>query len=320
MLFTVIIPVYNVENYLEECAGSVLSQDFGDFEVVLVDDGSTDSSGEIADGIAAKDERVRALHRPNGGLSAARNTGLDVARGEYVLFVDSDDMIEPSSLGAIAEKIEKTSRPDVVFLEAEKFYPDGATEPMGDGYRADMIDGKSADEVLKFLASCPKFPGSACTKTVKRSLIEEESLRFREGQLSEDIDFTCRLLGTANSFAYCPAPYYRYRQKREGSITDAVARPNLESLLGIIERYSTREPVSEREKIFNSFMAYETGVAVLDYAALTKEDRQAVKERLKGVAWLLKSAGAKGRALYSVGKLFGVGAAAKAAALYYKRK
>ena len=320
MLFTVIIPVYNVEGYLEECVSCVLSQDFTDFDVVLVDDGSTDSSGKICDGIAGECGRVRVIHRENGGLSAARNTGLDSAGGEYVLFVDSDDMIEKGSLAAIAAKIDGTGRPDAVFLEAEKFYPDGKTEPMGDGYRADMIDGKSADEVLKFIASCPKFPGSACTKAVRRSFLEENSLRFREGQFSEDIDWTCRLFRAAKTYAYCEAPYYRYRQNREGSITDSCSRPQVESLLGIIERYSAKEPKSEREKIFNSFMAYETGVAVLDYAALAKEDKAALKDRLKGVVWLLKYGGAKGRGLYALGKLFGVGAAAKAASFYYKRK
>lgn len=320
MLFTVIIPVYNVEGYLEECAESVLSQDFSDFDVVLVDDGSTDSSGKIADSIAEKDERVRVIHRENGGLSAARNTGLDAARGEYILFVDSDDMTEQGSIEKIAQKIDLANRPDVVFLEAEKFYPDGRREPMGDGYKAEEIDGRSAEDVLRFLASRPKFPGSACTKAVRRSLIEENNLKFREGEFAEDTDWTCRLLSAARSFAYCEAPYYRYRQMREGSITDSCSRPHVESLLGVIERYSAKEPKSERDKIFNSFMAYETGVAVLDYASLTKEDRAAVKERLENVLWLLKRAGAKGKGLYLLGRLFGVGTAAKAASFYYKRK
>ncbi len=320
MLFTVIIPVYNVEKYLEECVSSVLSQDFSGFDVVLVDDGSTDSSGKIADLIAEKDGRVRVIHRENGGLSAARNTGLETADGDYILFVDSDDLTEPGSLAAIAKKIEGSGRPDAVFLEAEKFYPDGRREPMGDGYCPEAIDGKSADDVLRFLASRPKFPGSACTKAVKRSLIEDNSLTFREGEFAEDTDWTCRLLAAAKSFAYCEAPYYRYRQMREGSITDSCSRPHVEALLGVIERYSTREVKNERDKIFNSFMAYETGVAVVDYASLPKDDKAALKERLKGVMWLLKYGGARGRALRLAGKLLGVDAAAGALSVYYKTR
>ena len=152
MLFTVIIPVYNVEEYLEECAASVLSQSFGDLDVVLVDDGSTDSSGKIADSIAGKDERVRVIHRENGGRSAARNTGLDAARGEYILFVDSDDMIEQGALDAVAKTVDESGRPDAVFLEAEKFFPDGSMRPMGDGYRREEIDGKSAEDVRRLEA------------------------------------------------------------------------------------------------------------------------------------------------------------------------
>ncbi len=319
MKFTVIIPVYNVEEYLEECLGSVLSYD-GDFEVVLVDDGSTDSSGAICDGAARSDGRVRAIHRENGGSAAARNTGLDNALGDYVLFVDSDDAVYPEAIRKIEEKIAQTGYPDVVFLEAEKFYPDGKREPMDDGYSAAAIDGKSADEVLSFLASCPKFPGSACTKAVKRSFIEENKIRFREGEYVEDIDFVCRVLACAKTFAYCPSPYYRYRQKRKGSNTDLFALPQLECLLGTVERYSARRPQSAREEYFNSFMAYETGVAVLDFAALKKEDRKAVRDRLKGVVWLLKSRGAKGRGLYALAKTLGVGAASIAASLYYRRK
>ena len=319
MKFTVIIPVYNVEEYLDECLGSVLSHD-GDIEVILVDDGSTDSSGVICDDAARADGRVRAIHRENGGSAAARNTGLGEARGEYVLFVDSDDAVFPSSLDRIAEKIDESGRPDAVFLEAEKFYPDGRREPMGDGYSAAAIDGRSADEVLAFLASCPKFPGSACTKALKRSFIEENGIRFREGEYVEDIDFVCRVLEKAQTFAYCPSPFYRYRQKRSGSNTDLFSRPQLECLLGTVERYSARRPQNAREESFNSFMAYETGVAVLDFAALKKEDRAAVRDRVKGVLWLLKSGGAKGRGLYALAKTLGVGAAAKAASFYYKRK
>lgn len=103
MLVSVITPVYNTEKYLDECIGSILSQSMTDFELLLIDDGSTDGSGAICDRYAEKDKRIRVFHIPNGGVSAARNLGLDNARGEFVVFVDSDDRVTPDHLQQLAD-------------------------------------------------------------------------------------------------------------------------------------------------------------------------------------------------------------------------
>ena len=92
--FSIIVPVYNVEQYLENCINSVLNQSFRNFQLILVDDGSKDSSGEICDRFAQKDRRVKVIHKPNAGVSAARNTGIDIAAGQFICFIDSDDWIE----------------------------------------------------------------------------------------------------------------------------------------------------------------------------------------------------------------------------------
>lgn len=105
MLVSVITPVYNTAQYLDECIGSILSQSMTDFELLLIDDGSTDGSGAICDRYAEKDKRIRVFHIPNGGVSAARNLGLDNARGEFVVFVDSDDRITPDHLRQLADAI-----------------------------------------------------------------------------------------------------------------------------------------------------------------------------------------------------------------------
>ena len=102
-LLSVIVPVYNVENYLSRCVDSILSQSGVTLEVLLVDDGSTDASGKICDSYAARDDRVKVIHKENGGLSSARNTGLDRASGDYVTFVDSDDYLEPEAYGPMLD-------------------------------------------------------------------------------------------------------------------------------------------------------------------------------------------------------------------------
>ncbi len=97
-LISIIVPVYNVEEYLKECAASILAQTYENFEVIFVDDGSTDSSGEICDILANLDERVKVIHQENAGLSGARNSGIDAAKGQYICFIDSDDMIRSKYL------------------------------------------------------------------------------------------------------------------------------------------------------------------------------------------------------------------------------
>ena len=97
-LISIVIPVYNVEQYLGECVDSVIAQTYREWEIILIDDGSTDSSGSICDGYAKKDDRVRVVHQTNGGVSSARNAGIEAANGEYLMFVDSDDTIIPETL------------------------------------------------------------------------------------------------------------------------------------------------------------------------------------------------------------------------------
>lgn len=103
--FSIIVPVYNVEQYLENCINSVLNQSFRNFQLILVDDGSKDSSGEICDRFAQKDSRVKVIHKPNAGVSAARNTGIDIATGQFICFIDSDDWIESEYLQKIVDEI-----------------------------------------------------------------------------------------------------------------------------------------------------------------------------------------------------------------------
>ena len=112
---SVIVPVYNVEAYVERCVRSLLEQDFPDFELLLVDDGSRDRSGALCDALAECDGRIRVFHKENGGVSFARNVGLDAARGEWVAFVDSDDWVKPGYLSALVDDARQCPDADLVF-------------------------------------------------------------------------------------------------------------------------------------------------------------------------------------------------------------
>ena len=124
ILLSVVIPVYNVEKYLQQCVDSIINQLTDECEIILVDDGSPDGSGEICDRYANKDSRINVIHQQNGGLAAARNTGLDYARGEYVAFVDSDDYLDGHCIAKILSWI-SSGGADVCFMRAMKVFPNG---------------------------------------------------------------------------------------------------------------------------------------------------------------------------------------------------
>jgi glycosyltransferase involved in cell wall biosynthesis len=227
-LISIIIPVYNTSMYLKQCVDSVINQDFAQYEIILVDDGSTDSSGTICDEYSLNHDFIKVIHKENGGLSDARNTGLANALGEHILFIDSDDYISENSLSSLYDTMNEESDVDVIFLDAVKAFSDGTALPLGDNYIKDKILYKTHKEVLDHLASLPKFPGSACTKLIRRKLIAENNLYFVKNQLNEDIDWTIRLFLAAETFNYCPGYCYFYRQKRQGSITNKSSLKSLE--------------------------------------------------------------------------------------------
>lgn len=234
-LISVIIPVYNVEKYLNQCINSVLNQGVKDIEIILINDGSTDNSGKICDEYAIKDNRIKVIHKENGGLSDARNSGINLAKGKYLLFLDSDDYWMEDSLFKIYDIAKKDT--DIVFLTAAKFFDkSNIIEDTFECLDKDKIKNKTKEQVFNYLAQTDKFPVSACTKLIKRDLIVENQLFFEKGLLSEDIDWSTRLLLKANTFDVCDVDFYVYRKQRDESITDSIKLKNVKDLLYIIKK------------------------------------------------------------------------------------
>lgn len=293
-LISIIIPVYNVENYLRECLESVLSQDFNDYEIILVDDGSTDNSGIICDDYSKIHSNITVEHKMNGGLSDARNAGLLLAKGKYVLFVDSDDYIGKSSLREISNCVSKTAETiDIVFLEAKKVFEDGKCISLADGYIANEINNRDKATVMQHLALLPKYPGSACTKLIRRELIINNKLFFEKGLLSEDIDWTLGVLLNAKKFAYCNADYYFYRQNRYGSITNTANMKNVECLIYIIKKWCSKTLDKEYQREINSFMSYEYMIALFNYGKLNRNQKKELYSEFQELMWLLEYAQSK---------------------------
>lgn len=195
---SVIIPVYECENYLSRCIDSVLSQTFTDFELILVDDGSLDNSGRICDEYAQKDSRIRVIHNCNEGVGAARNTGLEISCGQYICFIDSDDWIDKDLLSTLMEY----SSYDYVMCAY-------ITEPNGTicfGFDIEFIAGTLKD----FLSAKYYFHGVPWGKLFRNSIIKTNNIRFKQIKVYEDILFCCDYVNYCNSIRILPKPLYHY--------------------------------------------------------------------------------------------------------------
>ncbi|WP_031507463.1 bifunctional glycosyltransferase/CDP-glycerol:glycerophosphate glycerophosphotransferase [Streptomyces megasporus] len=212
--FTLVVPAYKVQGYLGACLDSVLAQDFDDFEVVAVDDCSPDNSGAILDEYAAADERVRVLHLPqNVGLGRARNAGLARARGDYVLFLDSDDTLTPGSLSAMSDRLAKTDDPDVLIFDYARTYWDGRVQR---NLRADLLrQGEPASFSLEQRPELLDLLQIVWNKAYRRDFVEEHGFQFPPGYY-EDAPWTFCTLITADRLAVLDRVCVHYRQRRQG--------------------------------------------------------------------------------------------------------
>lgn len=211
-LISIIVPVYKVERYLIECVDSIVSQSYNNIEIILVDDGSPDNSGLICDEYAKKDNRVKVIHKNNGGLSSARNAGLELATGNFITFCDSDDVILPETISRYIY-IQENYNCDVVSCES-LFYKNGEKSIIQHYHKNNSITFFNGEEFiggfLDYSTDC-----SVCNKFYKREVIG--SHRFEEGKTNEDILFQYEVLKN-RSIVHTNEGFYLYRVN-ESSIT-----------------------------------------------------------------------------------------------------
>lgn len=219
-MISVIIPVYNVASFLGRCVDSVRAQAHVT-EILLIDDGSTDGSGALCDKYAAEDPRIQVIHKENGGLSSARNAGLDLATGDYVSFVDSDDFLEPE---AYEKLLSCAQRHQADLVCAGRFDLDGATGNREKGLCPEKEESLSGPDFVRRMFTWKSVDSAAWDKLYARSLFD--GLRYPEGKICEDVPVTYRAALKANKVALLPEPIYNYYH-RPGSITTApVSRKN----------------------------------------------------------------------------------------------
>ena len=257
MKLSIIVPIFKVEQYLPKCVESLLNQDLmpEEYEIILVDDGSPDRCGEICDEYSARHPQVRVIHRENGGLSAARNSGIEEACGKYVQFVDSDDYLEPNVLKSLVDKMEQDQLDILRFNyqnvndRYEVFEPNKVSKPFVD-YRDEVCDG------LTFLTERLGFACYACQFMMRRELLD--GCRFKEGVCFEDTEWTPRLLMRAARVTSTDLMVYNYLM-RIGSISrdkdEAKMKKVINDKLSLIDALKELMSVVQDKRWFEGMIA-----------------------------------------------------------------
>lgn len=281
---SVIVPVYKVEKYIHKCVDSILNQTFTDFELILVDDGSPDNCGKICDEYAEKDSRVRVIHKENGGLSDARNFGIDVAKGEIIGFVDSDDIIDTNMYG---DMIGYMDEHDLDVVCADTYVVRGERKKFNPRYDTDKIFMR--DEAINEILN-GTLDNSAVNKIYKRSIMGD--VRYPKGRVYEDVATTYKYIFQARRVGYICKPYYYYF-KRGGSIVSSSfnSKSRYDCFKGYKERlaFAVDNDLGCVEDC--KVLAVETALATLTAFYANKESEDSA--RYKDIVSFLRENGAK---------------------------
>lgn len=312
-----IVPVYKAEPYIRQCVDSLLAQTYTDYEIVLVDDGSPDNCPAICDSYAEQDGRIRVIHKANGGLSDARNTGLQNALGEYVIFIDSDDFwLEKDSLGFLVSEI-KRKPVDFLGFNGSYYFPESNSLSVFPPYSDKLSNPVSGSTAIYQMTEVGLFQVSACLKVIKREFLIKNDLFFVKGQTAEDIPWFINLLDCCKECAFINHYIYAYRKGLAGSISSQMDEKHFLSLFGIfkteLEKVEGRSFTEEAKDSLRSFLAYE--YCILLIYEISKELR---KELYSYKQILHYDQHPKVRKASRINKMFGIGVTAWVLKQYQK--
>ena len=273
-LVSVVIPVYNVEQYLNECVDSVLDQTYSDYEIILVDDGSTDNSGKLCDDYLSLDNRIKVIHRENGGLSAARNTGMDAATGDYIYFLDSDDYIESVTLERLVHTA-KTDDADIVFFDGYVFYTDCEDDGTSYGYsRHDHYQTDTGRKVLEKLLINEEYRTAVPLTFYNAKYLQKSNLRFYEGILHEDELFTFQTFNANGIVAHCHEELYARRIRLASIMTASSNERRFTSMLVIFNELAEMYRTKRAEGHAADMYLIRTAKAVIARYKLLSDEQQ----------------------------------------------
>lgn len=273
---SIIIPVYNVEQYLQSCVQSVITQTYQDLQVILVDDGSTDSSGILCDQLAQQDSRIQVVHKVNGGLSDARNAGLKVATGDYVLFLDSDDYYADSYvLETLVNTLSKWDYPDALLFCRNDYYEN--LQAMHPESPYDEVVLNKMDTPLESFAAlldAQRFNMSACFQILKHSVLVDNNIQFVVGLRNEDIDWSMQLWRHLGSVKVINLYAYVYRH-RDNSITTTLCLQDYQSYDYMFDKWKgLLSAAKTTDLLYLQYLAYIYPTMVYGYLSLRRPGRK----------------------------------------------
>lgn len=323
--FSIVIPVYNTVNELPRCINSILEQKFKNYEVILVDDGSTDGSSDVCDDLCRKYSQIHVIHKENGGAAEARNTGIFAAVGEYLLFVDSDDMwSDPNALLDLDQIVDK-QRVDLICFGVKIIDAHGNQEKIRCPQRP-IAGGYEKESIVRHLVYKNQYFSASYVKAIRRDFFVSKDLFFIKGLLSEDIEWSFRVLIECKDISIYPNPFYKRIRREEGSLTAAISKKNIIAILdsidaGIISMKNLNITDSMRA-LYYEYWSYQYAM-LLGLVQVMKDDKEylEVLTRLKSLKWLLKYDHVrKVWAVHMLCNILSVKGAVKVLGIYYRMK
>lgn len=291
MFFSIIIPAFNTEIYIEQCLDSIIRQTFSDYEVVIVDDGSTDNTRMICESYASKDRRFKVYHKDNGGASSARNYALQYISGTYVVFLDSDDFWNSEDVLKNIFVLLNESSSDVLYTTPIRFYPEN------DMYipqvlkcnRSKVVYKKKGEAMNNLLRSDGLHTGMP-RYIIKRKIIVDNHMNFVVGETGEDLTWCAKVLLYCNTFDVYTTPFYVYR-KRKGSVSSTITQKKLDDLYNNIRRCTELAGVLDDEEALGAFLGYisfQFGTYMMAVAKNKNVGNDRNMSRVKEYKYLLK--------------------------------
>ncbi|EWM53021.1 glycosyltransferase [Ruminococcus flavefaciens] len=281
-MVSVIIPIYNVEKYLHDCIDSVLDQTYTDLEIILVDDGSTDSCGAICDEYAEKDCRITVIHKKNAGLSDARNAGLAAASGEYIYFLDSDDYIKKNTIGELL-KYAELCKADIVFFDSELVYETKNTN-LKKMKHSLKYDSHSGAEILRQGLNNDDFQTSAVLNFFSADFLKKEKRQFKKGIFFEDLLFTVLSYIRSEKVFYLDRSFYIYRIRESSIMTSVPSKKHFLSLLCCISEFRKELKKCSKYQKKNALelsIVYAANAYMTLYLRLDRSERKKHRKELR---------------------------------------
>ena len=322
MKISYILPVYKVEAYLRECINSITRQTYKDVEIILVDDGSPDGCPALCDQLATEDNRIKVLHKPNGGLSDARNAGLKIAKGDYIVFMDSDDFwLGDDSLDKLVSLIKQCPGCSFYGFNCQYYYPDSNNYTKWVQYSEEVLTPISGSSAMISLVKSGTFPMSACLKVIDRQWLIDNQITFKIGQIAEDIPWFINLLDKSAKCMFVNDYIYAYRQNVAGSITASGGERAFNNVLDIVNTelslIDKRSFTADAIDALYSFLAYEVSILVAIVSELPKDHQSDARVEIKKLCWLLKyTQNPKVRMVSRVYNIFGYAVTERVLRLY----